>query len=390
MQRFGQDGLALLAENIFSSSTPVNQFLLLRGPFVAPQELATEGAATLASSSSSSIAHGSNNVTLTLTGSHFLPGVAATWNGAYRTTTIVDSTHVKIAIPASDLSTAGTASIVATNPGAPASNALQITINEGRFMSGDSGVDQDVEDPQSWNLYGYVRNNPLTNVDPDGHDCVVQSRIDDTHESITVSSGDCKGKGTGSGQSATYVPGTVTGISVNGGNSIDIGYNSYDGQSSGVTNSRGAPAFDHPGIDGPANAAIFGQIGNQGMGAIQWFGEQMAWNVAGGLAGHGVGLAVDAFRASRAAGALAEVLAKAGSAVGNTGMKVASREVAEQAAKEWVGEGAEPIYANRGAGQQVGWKSADGTKVARFTSADTKGYINLENRTTGSNLHVRW
>ena len=45
----------------------------------------------------------------------------------------------------------------------------------GRFLSADSGEDQDVEDPQSWNLYPYVRNNPLTNTDPDGHDCVVQT-----------------------------------------------------------------------------------------------------------------------------------------------------------------------------------------------------------------------
>jgi hypothetical protein len=56
-------------------------------------------------------------------------GVAVTWNGSYRTTTIVDASHVTVAIPASDLSTAGTASVMATNPGAPASNALQIAIN---------------------------------------------------------------------------------------------------------------------------------------------------------------------------------------------------------------------------------------------------------------------
>jgi hypothetical protein len=65
---------------------------------------------------------------LTLTGSNFLPGVAVTWNGSYRTTTIVDAQHVTIAIPASDLANTGTASIVATNPGATGSNTLQITI----------------------------------------------------------------------------------------------------------------------------------------------------------------------------------------------------------------------------------------------------------------------
>lgn len=129
MQRFGQDGLALLSNDTFGVSPPIVTVLLMRGPFIAPQELSTSTAASLSSSSASTIAHGSGNTVLTLTGSNFLPGVAVTWNGSYRTTTITDSTHVTIAIPASDLSAAGTASVVASNPGAPASNALQITIN---------------------------------------------------------------------------------------------------------------------------------------------------------------------------------------------------------------------------------------------------------------------
>jgi uncharacterized repeat protein (TIGR01451 family) len=129
MQRFGQDGLALLSNDSFGLTTPVAQLLLLRGPFIAPQELSASTAAGLTSSSASSIAHGSGNTTLTLTGSNFLPGVAVTWNGSYRTTTIVDVTHVTVAIPASDLASAGSASLVATNPGAPASKTLTVTIN---------------------------------------------------------------------------------------------------------------------------------------------------------------------------------------------------------------------------------------------------------------------
>jgi RHS repeat-associated protein len=38
----------------------------------------------------------------------------------------------------------------------------------GRFMTPDSGVDQHPEEPQSWNLYAYARNNPLLFVDPSG------------------------------------------------------------------------------------------------------------------------------------------------------------------------------------------------------------------------------
>jgi RHS repeat-associated protein len=40
---------------------------------------------------------------------------------------------------------------------------------QGRFSSPDAyGVDQHTEDPQSWNLYTYARNNPLKTIDPSG------------------------------------------------------------------------------------------------------------------------------------------------------------------------------------------------------------------------------
>lgn len=38
----------------------------------------------------------------------------------------------------------------------------------GRFLSTDPGRDWDAEQPQSWNLYAYVRNNPVNRVDPNG------------------------------------------------------------------------------------------------------------------------------------------------------------------------------------------------------------------------------
>jgi RHS repeat-associated protein len=40
--------------------------------------------------------------------------------------------------------------------------------NLGRFMRPDDGSDQNAADPQSWNLYTYVNNNPLTYVDANG------------------------------------------------------------------------------------------------------------------------------------------------------------------------------------------------------------------------------
>jgi RHS repeat-associated protein len=41
----------------------------------------------------------------------------------------------------------------------------------GRFLSVDPGRDWDLREPQSWNMYAYVRNNPVNNTDPDGKWC---------------------------------------------------------------------------------------------------------------------------------------------------------------------------------------------------------------------------
>jgi hypothetical protein len=119
--RWGQDGLAAL--------TSGGHIYLLRGAAVVPQLLNQNSAATLSASSVSPVTHGAGNTLLTLTGSNFIPGVAVQWNGSYRTTTIVDATHVTVAIPASDLTTAASASLTAVNPGASASSALTFTIN---------------------------------------------------------------------------------------------------------------------------------------------------------------------------------------------------------------------------------------------------------------------
>lgn len=40
-------------------------------------------------------------------------------------------------------------------------------------MSPDNGVDFNTSDPQSWNLYSYVRNDPLTRIDPNGRTTVI-------------------------------------------------------------------------------------------------------------------------------------------------------------------------------------------------------------------------
>jgi RHS repeat-associated protein len=82
---------------------------------------------------------------------------------------------------------------------------------QGRFTSPDIPLwDQHTVDPQSWNLYSHVRNNPLKFTDPNGRDCIYTNNYN-SNGTITVTNeqGSCSGSG------GTYVAGTVDIKSVN-------------------------------------------------------------------------------------------------------------------------------------------------------------------------------
>ena len=78
----------------------------------------------------------------------------------------------------------------------------------GRFMSPDpAGVAfTSLSNPQSWNLYSYVQNNPLNSVDPDGRECVWDDgSFDSATDEHTGSTGGCAAAG-----GTYYEPSTFT------------------------------------------------------------------------------------------------------------------------------------------------------------------------------------
>ena len=113
-QKWGADGLAYLVYSASNSGQDLVQvssnLFDSAGPNPVPAVVAL---------SPSTVTSGGPNFVLTVTGSQFVPGVIAQWNGLNRTTRFVDSGTLMVDIPASDIAVSGTAKITVTNP-APA------------------------------------------------------------------------------------------------------------------------------------------------------------------------------------------------------------------------------------------------------------------------------
>lgn len=128
MQRWGRDGLAWqMSSWPYGGSS--NTLILMRGPRVLPQWGVTNPVAVASSISPTNATAGSGNLILTITGSNFVPGAVALWNGAEHTTNFVDANHLRVAVPASDLATPSTAKLTIVNPGAATSGEITFTVN---------------------------------------------------------------------------------------------------------------------------------------------------------------------------------------------------------------------------------------------------------------------
>ena len=92
----------------------------------------------------------------------------------------------------------------------------------GRWMSPDPGwfFAADPSNPQSWNMYSYALDNPLTNIDPNGYDCVYLNAegngIDKNGVDTNSNSGECNDHG------GYWVDGTVKHVQLYS-NNDDVG-----------------------------------------------------------------------------------------------------------------------------------------------------------------------
>jgi Colicin E5 ribonuclease domain len=168
----------------------------------------------------------------------------------------------------------------------------------GRFLSPDWSSDPepipfaDITNPQSLNLYSYGSNNPLSTVDPDGHDVSICPAGATQITSACQTISDDQYKASLNGNGSLSLP-SFSSLQQNGSGDItgsDVG-------------SAGTAIYtpNNPGVDGAANAAAFGQIGDQGMGAINFFMTNMALSAVGETALNGVRLGAEAVMAARAA-----------------------------------------------------------------------------------------
>jgi uncharacterized repeat protein (TIGR01451 family) len=127
--RWGNSGLAFRTATDFWGHGS-GRIVLMQGPAVVPRSANANPAPTISGLTPNSVTAPGANTWVTINGANFVPGAVAHWNGAERTTVFVNSGQLRVAIPAADLVSHGTATIQVVNPapggGSPAVAGFQV------------------------------------------------------------------------------------------------------------------------------------------------------------------------------------------------------------------------------------------------------------------------
>ncbi|MGA9527925.1 MAG: hypothetical protein WBS24_07415 [Terriglobales bacterium] len=125
---WGNAGVAFVTG---SSGEPLQTTIVTSPHLVTPSSTTKNPLPVPQSLSPASATHGRWNFLMTVNGSDFAPGATVTWNGTALFTAFVSSTQLNAYVPYTDIASAGTASIVVSNPapGGGKATALNFTIN---------------------------------------------------------------------------------------------------------------------------------------------------------------------------------------------------------------------------------------------------------------------
>jgi uncharacterized repeat protein (TIGR01451 family) len=113
--RWGNSGLAFRTATDFWG-TGSGRIVIMHGPAVVPRSVNANPAPTISGLTPNSVTVPGVNTWVTINGANFVLGAVANWNGAERTTVFVNSGQLRVAIPAADLASPGTATIQVVNP----------------------------------------------------------------------------------------------------------------------------------------------------------------------------------------------------------------------------------------------------------------------------------
>jgi hypothetical protein len=127
--RWGNNGIALRTAKDFWGNG-IGRIVALSGDFVLPPSSTPNPAPTASSLSPNSATHPGSNTWVKVTGTDFVPGSVALWNGAPRSTVFDNSKQLRVAIPAADLANPGVNKVRVSNPapGGGTSGALIFTV----------------------------------------------------------------------------------------------------------------------------------------------------------------------------------------------------------------------------------------------------------------------